>query len=76
MSLWLSPLYWWSEYLRGVATAWRVRTAPSESLRSHGPTPRIRTPLLSLCVEKPRMPRVESQKFAEDERKLYLVSGS
>ncbi len=47
----LLPLYWWSEYLSGVAMSWAVRMAPPESLRSHGPMPVIRTPLLRLCVE-------------------------
>lgn len=72
----LLPFCWWSEYLRGVAIAWRMRTAPTESLRSHGPIFQIRTPLLSLHVSNPRKLRVESPQCAANERKLYLASGS
>lgn len=72
----LVPYFWWSHYLAGLATASLVANAPLESLRSHGPTPRIRTPLLSLHVSNPRMPRSESRQSAQDERRLYLASGN
>lgn len=69
----LVPYYWWSHYLAGLATASLVATAPLESLRSHGPMYRIRTPLLKLHVSNPRMPKAESPNCVESARKLFLV---
>lgn len=73
---WQLAYCWWSDYLHGVATSWAVRVASPESLRSHGPMPSTRTPLLSLHVSllRPNPNAGLSKPYAMGGGPLHLVT--